>query len=174
MRNEQQGKNIILIGFMGSGKTTVGQLLAQTLGYSFADTDQLIEAGEELTIAEIFNKNGEGYFRQLETLIMEEISETISNTVLSVGGGLPMTMNNHKYLKKTGKVVYLSVSPQTVLKRIGNDDGRPLLSGDDATEVIYELLESRVPTYKKLADITIDTDTKSVNEIVSAIVEAIQ
>ena len=85
-----------------------------------------------------------------------------------------MTMNNHKYLKKTGKVVYLSVSPQTVLKRIGNDDGRPLLSGDDATEVIYELLESRVPTYKKLADITIDTDTKSVNEIVSAIVEAIQ
>lgn len=162
--------NIVLIGFMGSGKTTVGQLLAQTLGYTFADTDQLIEAGESMTIADIFAQNGEGYFRQLETLVMEKVSGTMEHTVLSVGGGLPMTGNNHKYLKKCGKVVYLKVSEQTVISRLKGDTDRPLLSGDDATEMIYKLLALRAPTYQMLADITIETDHMTVEDIVREIV----
>ncbi len=162
--------NIVLIGFMGSGKTTVGQLLAQTLGYTFADTDQLIEEGESMTVADIFAQNGEGYFRQLETLIMEEISGTMEHTVLSVGGGLPMTGSNHKYLKKCGKVVYLKVSEQTVIDRLKGDTNRPLLSGEDATEMIYKLLALRAPTYQQLADITIAADNMTVEGIVQEIV----
>lgn len=162
--------NLILIGFMGSGKTTVGQLLAQTLGFTFADIDQLIEAGEEMTISEIFEKNGEGYFRQLETLIMEEISNTMQDTVLSVGGGLPMTEKNHKYLKKIGKVIYLKVSEQTVIERLKGESGRPLLSGDDATEMIYRLLSQRHPTYQMLADVVIDTDDMQIEEVVDEII----
>ncbi|MDO5572902.1 MAG: shikimate kinase [bacterium] len=162
--------NIVLIGFMGSGKTTVGQLLAQTLGYTFADTDQLIEAGESMTVADIFAQNGEGYFRQLETLIMEEVSGTMDHTVLSVGGGLPMTGSNHKYLKKCGKVVYLKVSEQTVINRLKGNSDRPLLSGDDATEMIYKLLALRAPTYQSLADITIAADHMTVEEIVQEII----
>lgn len=165
--------NLILIGFMGSGKTTVGQLLAQTLGYTFADTDQLIEAGEEMTISEIFAQNGEGYFRQLETLIMEEISHTMQNAVLSVGGGLPMTENNHKYFKKIGKVIYLKVSEQTVINRLRGDSGRPLLSGDDATEMIYRLLSQRHPTYQMLADMVIDTNDLQPEEVVNEIIRMI-
>ena len=161
--------NIVLIGFMGSGKTTVGQLLAQSLNYTFADTDQLIEEGESMTVSEIFAQNGEGYFRQLETLIMEEISGTMDHTVLSVGGGLPMTPNNHKYLKKCGKVVYLKVSEQTVIDRLKGDTNRPLLSGEDATEMVYKLLALRAPTYQALADMIIETDHLTVEEIVQKI-----
>lgn len=126
-----------------------------------------------MTIPEIFEKNGEGYFRQLETLIMEEISHTMQNTVLSVGGGLPMTENNHKYLKKIGKVIYLKVSEQTVISRLKDTTGRPLLSGEDATEMIYKLLSQRHPTYKMLADVIIDTDNMQVEEVVGAIMEQI-
>ena len=162
--------NIVLIGFMGSGKTTVGQLLAQTLGYTFADTDQLIEEGESMTIQEIFAQNGEGYFRQLETLIMEEVSGTMNQTEISVGGGLPMTLNNHKYLKKCGKVIYLKVSEQTVIDRLKGDTSRPILSGEDATEMIYKLLALRDPTYRTLADRIIETDQLSVEEIVQKII----
>ena len=162
--------NIVLIGFMGSGKTSVGQLLAQTLGYTFADTDQLIEEGESMTIQEIFAQNGEGYFRQMETLIMEEVSETMDHTVLSVGGGLPVTPNNHKYLKKCGKVIYLKVNEQTVINRLKGDTSRPLLSGEDATEMIYKLLALRDPIYRKLADQVIETDDLSVEDIVEKVI----
>jgi len=141
--------------------------LGATILAKFTDKYKEIE---EMTISEIFEKNGEGYFRQLETLIMEEISNTMQDTVLSVGGGLPMTEKNHKYLKKIGKVIYLKVSEQTVIERLKGESGRPLLSGDDATEMIYRLLSQRHPTYQMLADVVIDTDDMQIEEVVDEII----
>ena len=120
-------RHIILTGFMGAGKTTVGKLLAQKLGCPFLDTDQLIQQQAGMSISRIFAEKGEETFRSLETAILKEAWTQEEAWVLSVGGGLPMREENRRLLKRIGAVVYLRVNRDTVLRRLSGDTTRPLL-----------------------------------------------
>ncbi len=151
--------NIVLIGFMGSGKSNAGRLLAKKLHYDFIDSDEKIEVSENLTISGIFNLKGEDYFRELEVKFLESLLKNgIKRTVLATGGGMPCSDNNLEKLKKLGTVIYLKADPKTILKRIGQETNRPVLgaagfSGKD----IKNILVNRERYYNK-ADITVYTD----------------
>lgn len=164
--------NIILIGFMGSGKTSVGERLADRLNYQFRDTDRLIEQKAGDTINHIFALHGEEYFRNMETDILKELVPTLRNTVLSTGGGLPLRDVNAKLLKELGLVVYLKASKQTTLQRLAGDNSRPLLQGEDLEQRVERLLTLRTPIYEKAAHKVIVTDGKSINDISDCIMEA--
>jgi shikimate kinase len=164
--------NIILIGFMGSGKTSVGERLAERLGYQFRDTDRLIEKKAGDTINHIFAVHGEEYFRSLETDLLKELKPTLEHTVLSTGGGLPLREINTDLLKEMGFVVYLKASGQTTLQRLAGDITRPLLRGEDKAQKVERLLAERAPIYEKAAHKTIVTDGRSVNDIGTLIMEA--
>ena len=164
--------NTVLIGFMGAGKTTVGKQLAKRLNRRFVDTDDLIEEREGMKISEIFEKYGEAHFRELETQLLEEISQEWSDVIISVGGGLPIEQRNHKYLKNIGKVVYLKTDADSIEKRLRHDQSRPLLQGHDAKKRINELMELRSPVYEKLADQIIETDHQSIDEIVDNVLQS--
>ena len=164
--------NIILIGFMGCGKTNIGDRLAQKLSYRFLDTDQMIEQKERITINQIFALHGEEYFRSKETGLLQELLPELEHVVLSTGGGLLLRELNSKLLKEMGFVVYLKVSAETILKRLADDQTRPLLQGDDREKRIESLLDYRTPIYEKSAHKIIVTDDKSIDEIASIIMDA--
>ncbi len=164
--------NVILIGFMGSGKTTVGRKLAERLSYRFCDSDQMIETKVGSTINQIFSTHGEEYFRNMETEFLKELNGSISNTVLSTGGGLPLRDKNSALLSQMGLVVYLKASKEVTLKRVKGDSSRPLLKGDELEQKIERLLRVRTPIYEKAAHKIIATDDKSVDEIVNLIMES--
>lgn len=164
--------NIILIGFMGSGKTCVGKKLAERLSYGFCDTDQMIERKAGNTINEIFAIHGEDFFRNRESELIKELSTNMSNTVLSTGGGLPLRQENTKILLKMGLVVYLKASKEVTLKRLVGDNTRPLLKGEELELKVERMLAARTPIYEKSAHKIIATDEKSVDEIVTLIMEA--
>ena len=120
--------NIILIGYMGCGKTTVGKNLARITGYTFTDTDEMIEKEQGRTISEIFATDGEEAFRKMETKLLEQlIQEQSTQLVISTGGGMPLREKNRKLLAELGTVIYLQTKPQTVYERIKDDTKRPLL-----------------------------------------------
>jgi len=164
--------NIILIGFMGSGKTSVGQKLAERLSYRFCDSDQMIERKVGNTINQIFDVHGEDYFRNLETGLIKDLSTDMSKTVLSTGGGLPLRNQNSKLLQKMGLVVYLKASKETTVKRLIGDATRPLLKGDELEEKVNRMLGIRAPIYEKAAHKIVATDGKSIDDIVNVIMEA--
>ncbi len=161
--------NIILIGFMGSGKTSVGLQLAKRIGYRFKDTDELIVAKEGMEIEEIFRKYGEEFFRNLETATLLTIVDNIDKTVLSTGGGIPIRDRNANLLRMMGHVIYLRTSRSTIINRLSGDTSRPLLQGENPSEKVEKLLSSRAPLYESAADIIIDTDDKSIDELVDEI-----
>lgn len=157
--------NIILIGFMGSGKSSVGRYMHRK-GYAFIDTDSYIEKKEKRKIKEIFATDGEAYFRSCETRALEEIiAEGKDDFVIAVGGGLVMTPANQPLLHKLGKVVYLRATVDTLLSRLKDDSNRPLLQGGTMREKIETLMEQREATYKKVADLVVDTDNRSFEHI---------
>ena len=162
--------NIVLIGFMGSGKTTVGKALSEKCGREFLDTDALIEANEGRKISEIFAKEGEAHFRKLEYDVLNNLTEA-KDKIISTGGGIVTYPDNRGLLKKAGKVVYLMVKPETVVKRLEGDESRPLLKSDDKLSKVENLLSSRKEMYEDVADIIIDVDYLLVEEIVALIVK---
>ncbi|MBR4670485.1 MAG: shikimate dehydrogenase [Butyrivibrio sp.] len=163
--------NIILEGFMGSGKTTVSELLSEKLDLELIDTDEAISEAEGCSISEIFDVQGEQAFRDMETeLIKMLVDEHVRETVISLGGGLPVRSENRELLKKCGKVVYLRTSPEEVYNRIKDDTSRPLLRGDDPLSKIKKMQEDRGGFYEEAADIIIDTDGKTPEEIVIEII----
>lgn len=157
--------NIILIGMMGSGKSTIGKLLADLLKFDFVDLDEFIEKNEAMTISDIFAKQGEDYFRKLETNAVKEFSH-LENTVVSTGGGIIKNEANITALKKAGAVFYLSAPANVLYKRIKGDKGRPLLKSE---EEFAKILEERENSYKQ-ADFTVDA-TKSPQEIAQDIIK---
>lgn len=164
--------NIILIGFMGSGKTSVGRYMEESEGFALIDTDEYIEKQQNDSINNIFANKGEEYFRNLETeCIKELIALNTDMTVISVGGGLPMRGENQKLLKELGKIVYLRATVDTLVSRLMGDTTRPLLKGGDLRQKITELFEKRETTYEGIADIVIDTDNYSPKEIYNIIKE---
>ena len=168
-------KPVILIGYMGAGKTTVGRQLAEQEGLRFCDTDAMIEEQEKRTISEIFASDGEAAFRDMETaLIKKLIEEKLSDTVLSVGGGLPVREENRKLLQKLGTVVYLMASKETIVRRVADSDNRPLLKGDGLSKKVERMLSERDPLYRQAAELLIDTNGKTVEILVKEIVQAIK
>jgi shikimate kinase len=163
--------NIILIGFMGAGKTTVGRKLANRLGYFPLDTDQEIEKQQGCTIEEIFRYAGEKTFRNLETKLLEKLQYT-HNTVLSTGGGMFLRPENQNLLKIIGKIVYLQVDRETLKQRLQCDLHRPLLQQPHWQENVNQMLQQREPVYLK-ADLTINAQDGPPNVMVSRIIEAI-
>lgn len=160
--------NIILTGFMGTGKSIVSRKLAKRLGMSYLDTDELIEKREGIKISAIFQEKGEEYFRQLETQVIKEVA-SLDNHVISSGGGVVLREENMTALKKNGFIICLSASPEVILQRTANNRNRPLLEVNDQKKRIKELLKIRKPFYDK-ADFTIDTSNLSSEEIVERIV----
>ncbi|MDE6025819.1 MAG: shikimate dehydrogenase [Lachnospiraceae bacterium] len=156
--------NIILVGYMGSGKTTVGKYIAKEYGYDFLDTDEYIVTKEGMSINDIFATKGEPYFRKLETDILKELGER-KRTVISTGGGLPVKRENAELLRVLGTVYYLSADAETIYERVKDDDGRPLLKVEDPKKKIGEMLEEREMAYNDAADVVIDTAQKGVEQI---------
>ncbi len=165
--------NVILIGFMGCGKTTVGLKLSYRLRQSVIDTDKEIEKEEKRAISDIFAAEGEAYFRQRETACLEKLLQTAKDKIISVGGGLPMREENRKLLKQIGKVVYLRATPETIYNRLKYDTTRPLLQGDDPEGKIKELMAKRDPFYEQAADVIIDVDGRDFEQIISLIEQAV-
>lgn len=166
---DRKKDNLILIGFMGSGKTSVGVRLSFVMKRAIEDTDKMIEKREGKTISTIFAEEGEAAFREKETALLKELSGTLQHKILSVGGGTPLREENRNLLKQTGTVVYLRIQPQTVYERLKDDDTRPLLQCEDPLERITNLLNQRKDIYEAAADIVVDVDGLEMEEVISKI-----
>jgi shikimate kinase len=148
-------QNIILVGFMGTGKTTVGRLLAEQTGMPLVDMDAMIEERAGKSINEIFAEDGETHFRTLERAMVRELSAQ-SGQIVSTGGGIVLNPDNIADFEQTGLVVCLLASAETVLERVRHDTTRPLLAGDKEAKIL-QLLESRKPFYESITH-KIDTN----------------
>ena len=158
--------HVVIIGFMGSGKTRVGKQLSKDLGLSFVDLERLITRKMNMSAREIFQRFGEPYYRALETVIQDN-----ERRVISLGAGLPLQEQNEKYLKELGTVVYLKGSLATLKKRLEGSSKDPMLDGDDRDEKIKKLLKQRDPVYQKFADVTVVTGEKPFEELIKEIEE---
>lgn len=165
-------KNIILIGYMGCGKTTVGKHLAKLGSSIFLDTDERIEERQGRTIKDIFATDGESAFRDMETEYLKELLRfRKEGLVISTGGGMPLREENRMLLGQLGFVVYLKVQPETVYERVKGDTKRPLLQCDDALSRIRAMMETRKTAYESAAQYTIEADTYRQQEIAEIIRE---
>ena len=163
--------NIALTGFMAAGKTVVSRRLARSLGWSFVDLDAVIEAGEGLAVREIFASRGERYFREREKAALGQVLDG-SEQVIALGGGAVVDPDNLRLLKERSLLIWLKVSPQTVLGRTGETNDRPLLQGPDRLKRIEELSAERESIYAE-ADFTLDTDELTVDQVVQRIQQQI-
>lgn len=161
--------NVILIGFMGCGKSTVGKKLADALSYEFRDTDAMIEEDYGKTISKMFEEDGEAYFRDAETELLKKLSVEADGMVLATGGGMPMREENATLLKKVGTVVFLETTIETILSRLQKDTGRPLADGEDREARLRPLFAKRLPVYRAVAEYIVNTEEKSVDVIVEEI-----
>lgn len=162
-------KNIVLIGFMGSGKTSIGIRLSYRMRRAVEDTDKLIERRMGKKISEIFEAEGEAFFRDLETRTLKELIDKLEYHIIAVGGGTPVREENRKLLRELGTVFYLKASPESIYQRVKNDRSRPLLQCEEPLERIRSLMEAREEAYESCADIVLDTDKMTIEEIMDAI-----
>lgn len=165
-------KNIVLTGFMGTGKTAVGLELSSLLGWKFIDIDDVIVKTHNLSISEIFNQHGEPAFRDIETEMIRETAKT-NNIIISTGGGAILRQENIDLLRRNGIIICLTARPETILNRTSKSSKRPLLNVDDPLKRIEDLMESREPFYEK-PDLMIDTETKTPLQIAGEILEKIK
>ena len=166
---ETTSKNIVLVGPMGSGKTTVGRRLAHELDQIFFDTDHEIIDKTGVTIDHIFDIEGEEGFRERESKILENLCQ-MSNIILATGGGIVLLPKNREILKNTGMVVYLSSSLDQLLRRTTKSKTRPLLENStDRRKTIAEIVEARDVFYREVASIVVDTTGKKLYEIINII-----
>lgn len=163
--------HIVLVGFMGSGKTTVGKELAKMLAMDQIDIDKVIEDRTKMTISQIFETHGEPYFRELEFKTVEEMSQHKNIIIFCSGGGTVLNEKNVDNLRKNGVIIWLKASPEAIYKRVCEENTRPLLKNGMTLERIESILNSRMALYENAADITVDTDEKSVQDIGLEIVE---
>jgi len=162
---KEPGGNVVLIGFMGSGKSTVGIRLSYQLRYALEDTDKLIEARAGKSIREIFAQEGEEAFRQMETQLLEKLAGRKGQRVYSVGGGTPVRDVNRPLLRKLGTVVYLRARPETIYERLREDTSRPLLQGENPREKIGRMMAEREKAYMETADLVLDVDDLTVEQV---------
>jgi shikimate kinase len=165
-------KNIVLTGFMGTGKTAVGKELARILDMKLIDVDTEIEDSRDMTINEIFKEFGEPAFREIETDMIKKVSRN-KQVIISTGGGAVLKQENMETLRETGIIVCLMASPETILRRTSSTNDRPLLLVEDPLEKIRELLDFRKPYYEK-ADIVISTEGRTPLQIAEEIAEKVK
>ena len=165
--------NIVLIGFMGAGKSTISDFLKTVFAMEVVEMDQIIAEREGMSISDIFETYGEEYFRNLETELLIEM-QSKTNVVISCGGGVPMRERNVVEMKKNGRVVLLTAKPETILSRVKDNHDRPLLEGNKNVDFIADLMEKRREKYQAAADIVIETDGKDKLEICEELVQRIR
>ena len=160
-----------LIGMMGSGKSSVGKLLANKLQFSIIDIDKEIEKNEKLSIKEIFEEKGENYFREIES---KYLLRKRNSAVVSCGGGIVLNKKNREFLRTNGYTIYLKSSIPTLEKRLLNENGRPLLSNDNLKETLINIYSKRKTLYTSSANTTIITDRRSVKEVCELIIKKLK
>jgi len=165
-------RNIVLCGFMATGKSSVGKRLAELLKRDFVDIDAQIEAEAGMSIAQIFASRGEPAFRAMEAQMVRRVAQ-LSGCVVAAGGGAIVNETNLMELKRTGIIVTLTADPDTILARVGSAEDRPLLSGENKRERIRELMERRWEAYCK-ADIMVDTSSRSIDEVALHIIDCLK
>jgi shikimate kinase len=165
--------NLFLIGYRCTGKSSVGRLLAATLGRSLVDTDSLVVSENRMSIREIVNKRGWEAFRRLEHTVLQQVC-TIERQVVATGGGVVLDADNVKLMKASGRVIWLRASPDTIKTRMMQDRAsvtlRPALTSTDSISEIEETLAERAPLYKHAMDSAVDTDDRQVDEICDVII----
>lgn len=161
---------IIIVGFMGVGKTSVGKRLAEKLNFDFIDTDYEIELSQDMSISNIFQNYGESYFRKLEKQTLKNVLNR-NNIVISTGGGIITDKDNYNILKNEEKVIFLDASVETIIKHLHNEiNKRPLLyESENLRKKIEELLSNRYEKYIDISDIIIDVNDKNIDEVISQI-----
>jgi shikimate kinase len=162
---------ILLVGMMGAGKTTTGQLLARRLGWGYRDSDADVETATGLTVPELFTRDGEAAFRRAEAEVLAAACAEQASSVVSVAGGAVLSETNRRLVAASGIVVWLRARPETLAARVGDGIGRPLL-GDDPAEAIVRLNDVRAPLYAELADVVLDVDDLDAETVVERIVAA--
>lgn len=165
-------KNIFLIGFMGTGKSTVASCLSSLYGMKVLEMDARVAEQEGMSIPDIFAQKGETYFRDVETQLLTEI-EPNQGLVISCGGGVVLREENVHKMREKGCIVLLGATPETILERVRGDKNRPLLSGKQKVSSIREMMENRRLRYEGAAERTIQTDGKSAEEIAKEIMEGV-
>jgi len=166
-------ENISLIGFMGSGKTTIGKLVAERTGYLFIDLDRIIELSESKTINEIFACSGEEHFREIESKIIKKVYSN-NKCVFACGGGVILRGENMKLIRRNSMVFYLEVSPREALSRLEGTSDRPLIQAPDKLKNATALLESRDSMYKKYSDTIIKNEGSFTETAVNEILKKFQ
>lgn len=165
--------NIVLIGFMGSGKSTISEFLKTAFAMDVIEMDQIIAEREGMSISDIFEVYGEQYFRDLETNLLIEM-QSRTNVVISCGGGTPMRECNVVEMKKNGRVVLLTAKPETILDRVKDSHDRPLIENNKTVSFIAELMEKRREKYEAAADIVIETDGKDELQICEELIHRLR
>lgn len=163
----ERGEAIVLIGFMGAGKTTVGRALALLTNWPLYETDMTIEARFGLSIADFFAARGEGEFRVAESKALEEMPR--DRAIVATGGGIVLRPENLAALKRLGPVIYLEADEKTLFTRVSNGETRPLLKIADPRATLSRLLAEREPLYRAAADFTVNTTELTVPEVARAI-----
>ena len=163
--------NIVLIGFMGSGKTTIGRKLAVRLGYRFVDMDRFIELEQKCKITQIFEEQGELVFRQLETALLKRLTQA-NNLVVSTGGGVVTIDGNMEIIRSIGISIYLKAGIEQIYERVTRNKKRPLVQTENPLQTIKTLMENREYAYCQ-ADHIIETNSLSMGHIVSKIIRAL-
>lgn len=166
-------EHIFMIGFMGVGKTSTSRSLSKKLGVKEIDTDAMIVENEGRSISEIFEKDGEEYFRSVETGMIDRIAD-MKPCIVSCGGGMVMRDVNVQKMKKIGKIVLLTATPETIFEHVRYSTNRPLLNGNMNIPYIAKLMEAREPKYKAAADIVIETDGCTPDKVADKIVKVIE
>ena len=162
--------NIVLIGFMGAGKTSISEYLKTLFAMDVIEMDQIIAEREGMSIPDIFEVHGEQYFRDLETNLLIEM-QSRKNVVISCGGGTPLRECNVVEMKKNGRVVLLTASPETIFDRVKDSHDRPVIENNKNVPFIADLMEKRRAKYEAAADIVINTDGKSIIEVCEELVQ---
>ena len=162
--------NIVLIGFMGAGKTSISEYLKTLFAMDVIEMDQIIAEREGMSIPDIFEVHGEQYFRDLETNLLIEM-QSRKNVVISCGGGTPLRECNVVEMKKNGRVVLLTASPETIFDIVKDSHDRPVIENNKNVPFIADLMEKRRAKYEAAADIIINTDGKSLIEVCEELVQ---
>jgi shikimate kinase len=175
--HEPSPRHLVLVGMMGAGKTSVGQRCAQLLGRPFLDTDELVEANTRMGVADIFAEHGEARFRSLERDAVHDACASPDPLVIACGGGAVLDADNRRELRDHGVVVWLQAPVEVLGARVAGPEGaaRPLLGGADApdapTATLARLFARRAPVYEAAAEILVDTEGRSVDQVADVVVE---
>lgn len=168
MSESNESRSIFLVGPMGSGKSAVGRRLARDIGAEFCDSDAVVEQRTGVEISFIFEKEGEAGFRRREEQVIEELTRR-SGVVLATGGGAVLAAENRSHLAGRGRVVYLHATVEQQVERTSHSKNRPLLAAGEPAQVLTELMATRDPLYREVADLCVETDGRTVAAVVGEI-----